>query len=229
MSTGYMSMCLCCSFVRWTHMRSVPVSLPFSPSQWVLEYVRGISIFKWKGCYKVCWARRLKAGRSAIMVFWSLTSCYHLKEKNEITCLAENVFSPLANTSHSSSDTFLSLFPELVSDFTYGTLDCRIWGCVVLSDNLKGSGRRSSSVIRSGAVAGCIMWVRALFSPLFSLCLEVALRNTEWNWTVCLLRYSKRCISTQKCSICLLFPFCQNIHSVVMLTCFERFHCKEAL
>lgn len=193
-------MCLCCSAFRRTLTLSVLVSLPSSPSQSVLEYVSRISKFKWKCYYKVCWAGRLKAEHSALMMFWSLTSHYLFKEKIANICLAKNMFSPSTNTSHSSRVTFLGLFPEPSFRSTYGKLDCKIWGCVVLSDNLKGSGRRSSLMIRSGENG----WMRHV-SKCFVFCLcsnhavQAAFINREWNWTICLLQYSKPCISIQKC------------------------------
>lgn len=188
-------MCLCWSVVRWTHVLSVPVSLPSSPSQWVLEFVSRISIFKWKGYYKVYWVRRLKAERSAIMVFWSLTSCYHLREKNEITCLAENMFSPSANMSHSSSVTFLTLFPELVSEslMVRWTAEYEAgWFCQITWRGLE-EGRLPWSGLAQWLDASCECVL--CFLLLFNLCLQVALRNKEWNWMICLLQYSKRCIS----------------------------------
>lgn len=181
-------------------MLSVLVSLPSFPSQGALEYVSRIPKLKQRCYYKVCWARRLQAEHSALMMFWSLTLWYLFKEKMANIGLAKNMFSPSTNMSPSWRVTALDSLPEPSFRSAYGKLDCRIWGCVGLSDNPKGSGRRSSPVIRSGANG----WMHHV-SACFVFCLrsnhavQAAFSNREWSWMLCLRQYSKPCISIQKC------------------------------
>lgn len=92
--------------------------------------------------------------------------------------MAKNVLASSTNTSHSSRVTFRVLFAELSFRSTYGKLGCKIRGCVVLSDNLKGSARRSSPMIWSGAMAACITGVSALFSASVQITLCKLLSET---------------------------------------------------
>lgn len=179
MSTGYMCLCFCCFAFRWALPLSVLVSLPSSPPPWLSEYVSRISKFKWKCYYKVCWARRLKAEHWALTMLWSLPLHCLFKLKIANISLAENMFSPSPNMSHSSRGTLLGLFPELSFRSTDGKLDCKTSGFIWSPEGA--GGRFSLSGTNGWTLDGS-----ALFSAASNHAVQTASETGNWiGWFVC--------------------------------------------
>lgn len=171
------------------------------------------SRFKWKCCYKICWARGQKAELLVLLIFWSLTLSYIFKEKSANNSLIQNMFSPSTSSSSWVSPEFFWAWFQMKL-WWVGVQNMRLWGFV---RSPEGSGSSSSPGVRPGTNGSMQHKGVLCFLPLQTMPGKLLPEiGTETGWFVCSSTANPAAPYRNVRSVC-FFPFSLKIHTVVML------------